>query len=71
MKEKLVPFVLKGGFGPFIKTILYDFFMFFLLLVYYFLCLLLAPPALILDYLFKTNKNTSSLKSLFRYLANL
>lgn len=71
MKEKRVPFVLERGFSSFVKTMLYDFYMFILLLVYYLLCLLLAPPALLLDFFFKTNKYTRILKSFFSYIANL
>ena len=71
MKEKRVPFILERGSKPFVKTMLYDFYMFILLLVYYLLCLLLAPPALLLDFFFKTRKYTQLLKSFFSYVANL
>lgn len=71
MKDKYVPFVIEKGSVPFVKTMIYDFYMFILLIVYYLFFVIFALPALALDYAFKCAVFTDSVKSFFRYVANL
>jgi len=71
MNSNTAPFVLEKGFMAFMKTIVFDFYMFVQLVLFYVVCLVLGVLFLILDKIFRTNKLTNSLAAFFEYIANL
>jgi hypothetical protein len=71
MNSNTAPFVLEKGFMAFMKTIVFDFYMFLQLVLFYVVCLVLGVLFLILDEIFRTKKLTNSLAAFFEYIANL
>ena len=70
MSDKHTPFVIEKGFWAFLKTLIYDFYMFLQLLLFYAVCLTIGILFSFADKLLKTNRLTDSLASFFNKVGN-